>query len=292
MIQRPIQLSRRWLALWLLLPLSTAAHDFWLQPERFTIAPGSKIRVDMVVGHDGEVDPWALQWERVVSWRSFGPHGVQDQQSGLVPSSARVRGGAVVRLVEEGTHILALESHHAFSELPAEKFNEYLALEGLTLAQQTRQAHGTGDQPGRELYSRRAKALIQVGARQSDQALKPIGQSLEIVPEAHPGGVHGEQARLAFRIYFHGQPLPGALVDLSPVQRSTHASSQHQDSHRHAHATSVTSQPAQRSDAQGRVVFQLPYPGPWRVNVIWSRPLSDHAKADFETVFSSLTFAN
>jgi uncharacterized GH25 family protein len=45
-----------------------------------------------------------------------------------------------------------------------------------------------------------------------------------------------------------------------------------------------------RTDASGRVSFRLPRAGRWMMNVVWSVP-STAASADFQTSFSSLTFA-
>ncbi len=283
-------LPRAALALLLVLPAAAGAHDFWLQPESYAIAPNSAVKVDMVIGHDGILEPWNVRWERVVSLRSYGPRGVRDHQVGVVPNRGDARGGALVRLQEEGTHLLAFESHHSFSELPAEKFNAYLELEGLTPAQQARKRDGTSDQPGREIYSRRAKTLIQVGSKRTAEALQPIGQTLEIVPEAHPDGVHGKDATLAFRILFQGRPLPGALVDITFLERVDRETITKVESDKHD--TLSEERQGQRSDAQGRVVFDLPHQGRWRVNAIWTRSLDHHPTAAFETVFSSLSFAN
>lgn len=278
------------LAVLLVLPAAAGAHDFWLQPERFAMAPNASIKVDMVIGHDGIVEPWNVRWERVVSLRSYGPRGMRDHQIGIVPTLGETGGGALVRLQEEGTHVLAFESHHSFSDLPAAKFNAYLELEGLTPAIRAREQAETSGESGREIYSRRAKTLIQVGSKRTDEALKPIGQTLEIVPDAHPHGVHGPDASLAFRILFQGRPLPGALVDIAPLDSVDREAMTQAE--RDQHDKLSKERKGQRSDAHGRVVFDLPYQGGWRVNVIWTRSLDKHATAQFETVFSSLSFEN
>jgi uncharacterized GH25 family protein len=260
-------------ALALLVPLQGYAHDFWIRPEKLSLAPNSAVKVDFEIGHDDIVEPWALSWERIVALRSEGPDGTQDHQAGIIPIAGATAGSALVRLKSEGTHVLAFESHHATSELPAEKFNAYLELEGLTPAIQARERAGDTDKPGRELYSRRAKAIIQVGERRTDTATQPVGHTLEIVPENNPHGAHGDDVTLTFRILFQGRPLPGALVNLDRLGSNNKTHSQEQ-----------------RSDAEGRVRFALPVDGPWKANVIWTRVLTDRTKADFETLFSSLVF--
>jgi hypothetical protein len=46
------------------------------------------------------------------------------------------------------------------------------------------------------------------------------------------------------------------------------------------------------SDASGRVAFDLPDDGAWQVQVVWTRALEAGSRADFDTVFSSLTFGS
>ncbi len=258
----------------LVAPLPAAAHDFWIRPEKLSIAPDSAVKVDFQIGHDNVIEPWALAWERVVALRSEGPDGTQDHQVGILPMVGDKAGSALVRLDSEGTHVLAFESHQSTSELPADKFNAYLELEGLTPAIQAREQSGDTDKPGRELYSRRAKAIIQVGERRTDDATRPVGHTLEIVPESNPHGAHGDDVEMSFRILFQGRPLPGVLVNLDRLGGDDTAHNQER-----------------RSDADGRVRFKLPVAGTWKANAIWTRVMTDRSRADFETLFSSLVFS-
>lgn len=256
----------------LLATRSASAHDFWIAADRDRAKPDAPVPVRAMVGHLEEIEAWNLRWERLVSFRSYGPTRVVDQQPGVFLSQSQsFPGGSVVRLAEPGTHVVALESHHAFSELPAEKFNDYLALSGLTTAQAARERSETSDQPGRELYSRRAKALIQVGEPLTDNVLRPIGQSLEITPLAHPYAKRKSET-LDFEVRFLGQLLPGALVTAHRLD---------------AEQAAVQSQ---RSDAQGQVRFTIPPVGHWKLHVTWALPITGHERAEFDTTFSSLTF--
>ena len=44
------------------------------------------------------------------------------------------------------------------------------------------------------------------------------------------------------------------------------------------------------SDRTGHAMFKHPGAGSWQLNVIWTKPISGNADAEFETVFSSLSF--
>ena len=128
---------------------------------------------------------------------------------------------------------------------------------------------GTGGTRGRELYSRRGKAIFQVGRRLTDDPVRPIGQTLEIVPARNPYALRpGEELRL--RVWFRGVPLAGAQVVLERLGE-----------------VAALGAPA-ISDARGEVAFPFAR-GAWKANVVWSVPIED-PRADYETIFASLTF--
>lgn len=250
---------------------AAVAHDFWLQPERFATQPGAPLAVAFMIGHGSEVEAWRLTWERLLSLRSYGPGGLADHQAAVTPTSKTDKGGASISLTDAGTHMLVMESYHATSDLPAAKFDAYAKLEGLTAAIEQRALTGASAKPGRELYSRRAKTLIQVGDAIDDTPLKAIGLTLEIVPERNPYAP-ASTTRFPVRVLFHGRPLAGALIDLTALGMGTEPTQ------------------AQRTDAEGRATFDIPRAGAWKINTIWARPITGRPEADFDTVFASLTF--
>jgi uncharacterized GH25 family protein len=247
------------------------AHDFWLMPANFQLEAAGSTDVRILIGHGTEVDPWNLRWDRVVSLRSYAENGVTDHQSSIIATAEPVSGGVEAQLSAPGTHILAFESHHSFSVLAADKFNDYAEKEGLAVVLADRQKASTMGKPGRELYSRRAKALIQVGDNVTDNILRPIGLTLEIVPERHPYAL-GADRQLPVLVLFRGKPLENALIDLTDLGSGAEPTA------------------GQRTDANGRAVFEIPDRGNWKINVIWGVPNSGNDRAEYETIFSSLTF--
>jgi uncharacterized GH25 family protein len=101
--------------------------------------------------------------------------------------------------------------------------------------------------------------------------MQRLGQQLEIVPAANPLMLRGGDT-LRATIWFAGRPLAGALVTLGSLDRPKDALL------------------PLRSNAAGNVEFRMPASGRWMVNVVWSIP-SRRPGTDFETSFSSLTFA-
>lgn len=265
-------------AIALVTPSLAAAHSFWLEPAAHEARAQEPVRVAFKVGDlDAEggpkVNEWGLFWERIAALRSFGPEGVTDQQSAARITSAGEPGSARVSLSGAGTHIIAFASNPSFSDLEAARFNRYLDHEGLSAIAADRAAKGTAEQSGTELYARRAKALVQVGDTLSD-VTKPIGHTLEIVPLAHPQQL-GPAKSLPIRVLWRGAPLEGAKVVVwrlgepgdAPVKQGVYS-----------------------TGADGGSLVGLAFGERHMISVVWGEPAPNDARADFFTVFASLTF--
>jgi uncharacterized GH25 family protein len=249
-----------------------AAHDFWLQPHAFRVNANADVPVTIQVGHGSLRQRWAGDPARVVFLRSLGADGVADLRQALRPATSPQ--DALVRFAKPGTYVLAFQSTPAASNLPAIRFNDYLNAEGLTPALQLRARTNAAGSPGKETYSRRCKAIVEVGADASrGRALvtKPLGMSLEIVPEKNPYLLRPNE-RLPVRVLFEGRPLAGALVKLTNLEFDGRPVETH------------------LTTPDGRASFAVPHTGEWLVNVIWTKPITGNPEADFETTFSSLTF--
>lgn len=249
---------------------TVSAHDFWIQPQDFHVKPAGTTTMSLQVGHGKDRQKSLMKLDRVVRFDSVSAAGRVDRRKELRLGIATA--DSVLTFRTSGLNVLAFETNGTYSELPAIRFNDYLKAEGLTPAIAHRASANATSQPGKETYSRRAKALIQVGPyAAADDALvtKPLGLTLEIVPEANPYAPT-YKGRLPVRIHYMGKPLPGATVMLNNLD--------------------FDSRPVKRvlSDPNGGAIFDLPRNGTWQLNVIWTRPVSQ-GKADYETVFSSLT---
>ena len=268
-----MQLSRILAPLALLLATPAAAHDFWIEPDAFRAESGMPVALRFLVGEPGAVEHWSTEWRKIVSLQDFGPDGVTDLAASIrpidLPETPLEAVDATVSLAGAGSHVLAFVSNHAVSELPAAEFEDYARHEGLAHLIGLRAAAGKSAANGRELYSRRAKALIQIGLRTTDSVSRPIGQTLEIVPLTNPALASGTPLRL--RVLFHGAPLAGASVVLEALGPEA----------RHGEP--------QITDAKGEVSFTPDRTGSWKAATIWSYPIED-SRADYETIFSTLIF--
>ncbi len=248
------------------------AHDFWLEPEKFEAMPGEAIAVYFTIGHAGEHEAWNLRREKVAALKScLGAQCLP--QPPVIPNSPEQRGRAIVSLEAAGTHVLAFESRHSLSELDGAAFTDYAQKEGLTAILEDRAARNVTGAPGRELYSRRAKALIRVGTADPGDVSAAVGHTLEIIPDKNPYALKAGE-RLPVRVLFNGAPLAGVTIDFDDL-------SDRQDPLQSA-----------ATDGQGAASFAIEGKGPFKLMAIWGKPISDRSEADYETIFASLTFGS
>ncbi|MES2494232.1 MAG: DUF4198 domain-containing protein [Pseudomonadota bacterium] len=248
------------------------AHDLWLQPSRFWIGVHGEVPAVLLVGHGAVRERSQIDQSGITTFRAAGPGGTVDRKDAL--STKAGAADASLKFDARGTYVVFFSTANVHSELGPERFNDYAKVEGLTLVTDRRAAEGTANLPGRELYSRRGKALVQVGmpgSRAQTHVTSRVGLSLEIVPLRNPYTA-GHSATLPVQVLYQGRPLPGALVKLNDLS---------------ADAKPVE---AHRTDVTGRATFKARHSGEWQLNVVWSEPLPNNPSAEFMTTFSSLSF--
>jgi len=249
------------------------AHDFWVQPGDYWVAPGMGTSVILLVGHGPYRQRSPIPVRRITRFEAVGPRGMRKD---LRPSLQLRRPGddGTVVFREPGTYLLVLQTDaRAYSLLPAMRFNDYLRVEGLTPALLFRERAHRTNADGSEAYSRQAKTIIQVGAEPdpATPVTRPLGLLLEIVPEVDPYA-EPRAKKLPVHVLYHGRPLSGALVKLTNLGHDANPIETH-----------VT-------DEKGQAVFNAPQRGDWLLNVIWTEVAPASFDADFQTTFSSLSF--
>lgn len=248
------------------------AHDFWLAPNSYNVAIETPVDVSIMIGHPTDRTDWPIDPHRVISFRSLGPSGISDHQSAI--ADYRRTKDLPLSFTSSGTHLLTIETTQAYSKFGAEAFNAYLDEEGLTSIKIDRAAKRKSNTAGTELYSRRGKSIIHVGElgeTDPEFITQPVGMTLEIVPSANPIRL-SKADKMTSTVFYRGMPKAGVsvgLVDLSGDggQIST-----------------------QISDKNGNVTFPRPSLGNWMQHAVWSDPIEVPNRADYDTVFSSLSF--
>ncbi len=258
-------------AIALALPVAASAHSFWLQPQDHTTEAGEPVTVEFKVGDAGDVNDWGLYWERIGAFQLYGPDGVTDQQRALRTTALGEAGTARVTLDEPGSYVLAFSSNPSASDLEAERFDRYVEHEGLSAIAADRASRANGGLNGTELYARRAKTLWQVGDSHTENVTQPIGQTLEIVPLANPFAM-GEGEPLPLQVLWRGEPLEGATLSAAALDETGEAT------------TYMTA-------ADGTVTIPAQSALPMLYSVVWGVPAPNDDRADYFTIFASLTVA-
>jgi len=248
--------------------LTTAAlaHVFWVQPMRYGVAVGDIVKVQLHVGDTFPGDIVPRDDEKIEKFVVEGPSGEKPAMGRDADSIA-----AVFRPTQPGTYLIAYRSKPSPVTLEADKFEAYLRDKGLEKIIELRANAGQSSLPGREVFSRSAKAAIRVGDQRSDEvATKDLGFRVEIVPKSNPASLKPGDA-LALSVMSEGKPLAGALVQARNVE--------------HPGARLVD-----RADNKGQLSFTLAHAGVWVIDTVDMFAAPKDSGADWESVWASLSF--
>ncbi|MCI0366675.1 MAG: DUF4198 domain-containing protein [Phycisphaerales bacterium] len=247
------------------------AHDFWIEPSTFWSKVQDLIEVRLRVGHVGEGEPVARNAQRIEKFIVAGPSGQND-----VPGQDGKDPAGLMRPAEDGLHVLGYRSNHASIELEAEKFEAYLKEEGLDRIIELRKERGETAEKAREIYSRCAKALVQIGekpAGASESAFPPdrmLGFQLELVAQKCPFDLKpGDE--LPLQLLFDSKPCEGVLIAAK--------------NHQHPHGAVSA-----RTDKDGKAALKITSAGPWLITAVHMIEAPAGSNAQWESLWASLTF--
>ena len=231
------------------------AHDFWIEPSAFTPTAGELVTLKLWVGEHLGGETLPRNEAQIESFFTLGG-GKEAPILGIDGSEP----AGIFRPQAPGGVVVAYRSLRSPVAMDPSKFQAYLDLEGLPPVK-----------PGREVFSRCAKSLLAVGGRGDPVFMKPVGLTLELIPEADPYALSPGE-RFTVRLLYNDKPLAGALVmALDQVDAKS---------------------PQQvRSDTLGRATFTLPRAGAWLIKVVHMIPAPRDASADWESFWASLTFS-
>ncbi|MEZ6234718.1 MAG: DUF4198 domain-containing protein [Phycisphaerales bacterium] len=256
------------------------AHEFWVQPDRFRVGVGGLVRVELHHGERfaGEVvprdDTMIERFELVAGDVATPVRGLHAMDQGFLrPASA---GGATI----------VYETREFVNVLPADRFEAYLAEEGLEEISRRRADLGETGAIGREAYVRCAKALVTVeergddagGAAASDGRAEatvavphdaPIGLPCEIVLlscETANGGV-----AIRAEVLFEGEALGGVRVVAVAAS---------------AHEELIELE----TDEHGQVEFVAERGGPWLLTTLHMTRTDDRDDVDWKSYWASVAF--
>lgn len=252
----------------MLLAMPVAAHDFWIQPSSFTPPAGSIVQIKLRVGDDFPGEPVARNAAQIETFFVHGPDGRRPVAGGNGGDPA-----GTVRVTSEGTYLIGYRSRPTPVRLQAAAFERYLKEEGLERIIELRARNGQSSVPGRERFSRSVKSLLHVGGAAPVGHDMALGLMLEIVPDTHPSHLPAD-GRMGFRLLYDGRPLEGALVVAIPQFGA---------------ARGASARLQARTTVDGRVELALK-PGAWTLKAVHMVPAAAAADADWESIWTSLTF--
>ena len=245
------------------------AHEFWIMPSKFRLQPDEFFTLNFYVGEDFNGELWAKRRERTARFTHFSKRRQEDLTALAIKSDS---GDVVLKFNTVGTHLLSFESKNSFIGLDAAKFNNYLKEDGIDNIYDLRKKTGTLTKNSRELYRRCVKTLVQVGDKTDKIYGRTIGTTLEVVPLKNPYDLKlGDE--MSVQILYEGKPLTDKLVVV--WNKSQGVKTRHQQ---------------YRTDKKGKIRFPLDKKGDWMVSLVQMIPISDNAKADYQSLWGDLTF--
>jgi uncharacterized GH25 family protein len=258
----------------LLLAGAAVAQEFWLEPARFSIAPGTALHIRVFMGNNFQGKPWTSKSSRVTQLLHRTPTGLEDHTAAATAADSL---RTTLPFKQPGTHLVALTTNYAFAQFGAADFTTYLQETGLGHVIALRKQRGDADKPSREAYQRCATTLVQVAAPLLQDTARawsrPLGLALEIVPEQNPALLKSGMS-ITLRVLATGKPLAGQLVQV--WQRGD-----------------LQNRPPLklRSNQNGRVLFRLQTPAEYLVSTVQMVPAPAHQQADWQSTWSTFTFA-
>jgi uncharacterized GH25 family protein len=245
-----------------------SSHEFWLQPDKFIYNYADIVNVKFLVGENFDGSNWSGNNEKIQSLY-FYYGGVKDN---LADGLTDEKGDSLMfRLCHEGTAMITFNSTNSYITLDAQKFNEYLAEDGLDSAAAYRLQNNETDSMGREYYQRSVKTIIQAGGKKDDTYKQETDLPVDIIPLQNPYALKIGDS-LAVKILFKKIPLTNYKVRLW-YRNKGELSTQ----------TLIT-------DNKGEIKFAVITAGHWMISTVTMESLENDDKADWQSYWGSCTW--
>jgi uncharacterized GH25 family protein len=222
------------------------AHEFWLEPQQYLFSRTEEINIRFRVGEHFTGDNWTGNQQKINTLKLYYADITDDLSDALTDDEGD---SLQFSIHEEGTAMVAFNSHNSFIQLDAKSFNEYLQEDGLQAAIDYRNQHNETDSAGKEYYQRSVKTLVQIGALKTNIYKKQTGLPVDLIPLSHPYQLKNGDS-LTVQVLFNGNPLPNAIV------RSWHKL-----------PTGVTTT-SYFSNANGEIRFAVTTSGEWMLSCV------------------------
>jgi hypothetical protein len=242
-------------------------HAFWILPASFRPQAGEPVGIQLRVGDELPGETVKRNDARITRFTAAGP----GQSATNIPGMDGSDPAGFVRPEAPGVWVIAYENTPASVELSGEKFEAYLAEEGLDKVIARRTELGESALPAKELYSRCAKAILHAGGMPGPGFDRPAGMKLELTPLVDPATIK-PGATLRVRLDFDGKPLAGVLV------------------HAHTPATPTGPDSGARTDENGVAAITISTHGMWVLDAVEMVDAEPASGARWRSYWASLSF--
>ncbi len=186
---------------------SAPAHEFWLEPLDYTLAPGQELQIEIRIGQEFHGNEYSYNPD------TFFDYSLTDS-TGKHKIKGRIGDRPSVQMVPENEGLQVI-NHFSTSMLltyrEPDLFTTFLHKKGLDWVLERHKERGLPDVGFSEAYTRFAKTLVAVGDGAGQDA--PTGMPIELVALANPY-TDDLPDGLPVRLIWQGEPLPDIRVTI------------------------------------------------------------------------------
>lgn len=273
--RHPLRITAIAVALVLSWATLAVAHDLFLKPDAFFVAPHGTARLTALNG-TFSTSEGTVSADRLLDLAIVSPGGRTKGDAGAWRAEGKAsRWTAGVGTA--GTYVFGASLRPRLITLDGAKFNAYLAEDGLPDILAARTATGELATGATERYAKHVKALVQVGDARTASFGAVLGYPAELVPLTNPYVAVRGARTLRVRALVDGAPIANQVVLAGG---------------RTASGGRIKEQSV-RTDASGEATIRLATAGVWYVKFIRMArvPAAAHDSVDYESKWATLTFA-
>jgi uncharacterized GH25 family protein/ketosteroid isomerase-like protein len=256
-----------------------SAHDFWLVPNAFVIAPGGSLEVRGQTSSRFPTSEAAVALNRIADARLL-------DAAGATPLTDLSHAGNSLLIRERpmtpGQRVVAVTLRPTSVRESPESFRRYLALEGAPeLAERYEREGRLPTDSITRRYAKYAKTIVEVGEIGPRAYTRAAGHPLEFVPLDDPSGLRPGDT-FSVRLLYQGAPLARAKVHAGgvPMDPGLDAGS----------AAAQVVEVEAETDAQGVARFPVQGAGLWNVRTLYILPADPGSGADWDVHWATLVF--
>ena len=268
------------------------AHDFWLVPNAFEVAPRAQMEVRGQTSSRFPTSESAVTVDRVADARLIGASGVERiADLAVAGTSLRLRH----RPRTAGQRVVAVQLHPRSLRESAASFRRYLELEGApdALARVEREGLLQGRDSVTRRYAKYAKTIVEVGGNGPRAFSQAAGHPLEFIPDRDPRTVKVGDT-LGIRLLYRARPLAGVRVHADVVEWIQPGRSgvpgRPRSSRPPADSAHIPETLDHVTDAEGRLGIVITRPGLWNSRTIHVVQADSGTGADWDAHWATLVF--